>query len=205
MAFGALNTNNTKYDLGGAFARATGNVASPSPMTPTPPAPTTPAPVSGGLDAFDASSYGLNENRTARLDKFADIIASGGTLTPQQEKRLSNLSERAGLDFASTLGYTPTSGRYDYTAPTAPQSTDVSNLNRDDIREAGTPEGGLSATEYTQNLGMVENPWTASSGDLYENLNPNQENKLAKLSGLYAESLTGGDPLKESQLNKLTK
>lgn len=165
------------------------------------PAPTT----AGGLPSFDASSYGLGSGKTSALDKFAGIIESGGTLKPGQEAKLAEISNKAGLDFASTLGYTPTSGRYDYTAPTNASSVDVSNLRQDDIRQAGTETGGVSAEAYTQNLGMVENPWTASVGDMYQNLNPQQENKFNKFAGMYAESLAGGDPLGQGKLNKLDK
>ena len=79
----------------------------------------------GGLPSFDASSYGLGSGKTAALDKFAGIIESGGTLKPGQEAKLADISNKAGLDFASTLGYTPTSGRYDYTAPTNASSVDA--------------------------------------------------------------------------------
>lgn len=65
--------------------------------------------------------------------------------------------------------------------------------------------GGLDFGSQTANAGMVDNPWTASAGDLYQNLSPQQENRFDKLSGLYAASLTGGDPLREGQLDKLDK
>lgn len=136
------------------------------------------APV-GGLDAFNAADYGLGGGKTAALDKFAGILQSGGALSENQQAKLDRISDKTGIDFSGMF-----SG----------------------FGGGNAASGGLDTLGgATTGGGMVDNPWTASAGDLYQNLSPAQETKFGKIAGQYASSLAGGDPLKEGKLDKLDK
>lgn len=200
FSFNNFDTSNSAFggssSGGGALSTAVSNAATPAGA----PAPSTPSP---GLNAFD--SYGLGGGAQNKLEKFAGIIQSGGTLTPSQEAKLSNISTKAGLDFASDLGYTPTSGRYTYAPTPDPAGVRAQNYTGNDIRTADSGGSGdvTAVAQYGAQPqgGMVENPWEASAGDLYQNLNPNQEAKFNKFAGMYA----AGEDLRPGQLNKLDK
>ena len=135
------------------------------------------------IDINALNLSGLNPTQQARVEKYANIIGSGGTLDSTQEARLGKFSGITGQDLASAFSYTPVTQKYETKL------------------QAFTP-ASISNASSTIKAAPSEIAWAPITGDLYQNINPYQEQKLGKLAERYVSGELEG---KEGKITKLEK